>query len=134
MREQSLEGTAEETARLLGPRAVPNARFTHMLREDIYHAAYQKMGRPSSASLQSMVVELRKLVHLLRKTLIPVCPPQSFVNALERDLETAAREMIAVRQQRMRLLMLGGMLGSAISILWVIAAALLRRRNGRAHA
>jgi hypothetical protein len=81
-----------------------------------------------------MVVELRKLVRLLRKTMVPVCPPQNFVTALERDLETAVREMIAVRQQRKRLLMLGGMLGSAISIAWVIAAALLRRRNDRAHA
>ena len=78
MREQNLEGTAEETARLLGPRAVPNARFTRMLREDIYHAAYQKMGRPSTTTLQGMVVELRKLVRLLRKTLVPVCPPQRF--------------------------------------------------------
>jgi len=134
MREQSLEGTAEETARLLGPRAVPNARFTRMLREDIYHAAYQRMGRPSTAPLQSMVVELRKLVRLLCKTLVPVCPPQRFVNALERDLEMVARDMIAIRQQRMRWLMLGGVLGSAISILWVIGATLSRHRNGRAHA
>jgi hypothetical protein len=127
-----LEDTAEEAARLLGARAVPSTRFIHTLGQDIQDAAYQRLGQPS-IPLHQMVVELRKLVRLLRRTLVPVCARTGYVRALGRDLDAAAREMIAIRQQRVRWLVLGGALGSALSLLGVLTAILVRRRNGRVH-
>jgi hypothetical protein len=133
MPDRDLEGTAEEAARLLGSRAVPSTRFIHTLGQDIQYAAYQRLGQPS-IPLHEMVIELRKLIRMLRRTLVPVCARAGYARALGEDLDAAAHEMIVIRQQRVRWLVLGGALGSALSLLGVLAAVLLRRRNGRAHA
>jgi hypothetical protein len=131
MQDQNVEETARAAARLLVPRAVPNTRFVHDLGKDIERAARQRMGSTANIPFQEMVIELRKLIQLLRRTLVPVRPRPSFVPALGHHLNDNAIRIIAVRRQRVRWLMLGGMLGSAISFLGVLAALVLRRRNGR---
>ena len=131
MRDQSVKETAQEVAQLLVPRAVPSTRFVHDLGQDIHRAAYHQVGHEPPVPFQDMVIELRKLIRLLRKTLVPICPRESFVRSLELSLDASANKMIAVRQQRMRWLMVGGMLGSAISVLGVVAALMMRRRQDR---
>ena len=129
MRDQSVEETAAEVARLIVPRTAPRTDFVRDLRQDIQRTAVQKMGYAPAVPFQDMVIELRKLVRLLCKTLVPVCPSQIFVRSLAEDLDDYAHEMIVVRQRRARWLMLGGVLGSALSLLGVIAALARRRRQ-----
>ena len=131
MRDQSVEETAQEVAQLLMPRAVPSTRFVHDLGQDIYRAAYQQTGHVPTVPFQDLVIELRKLIRLLRKTLVPIRPRETFVRSLELGLDVSANELIAARQRRMRWLMVGGMLGSALSLLGVVAALVLRRRQDR---
>ena len=76
---------------------------------------------------EDMVVELRKLVRLLCKTLVPVRANAAFMRALGHDLDVSAREIVAARQERVRWLMVGGVVGS---LLGVLAALFLRRKNG----
>lgn len=130
MPEESMEGAVTEAARLLGPRAEPDADFVQALGQSIQRAAYQRFGRPRPA-FDLMVIELRKLVRLLRRTLVPVCPRPAFVRALEHDLEETAYDLLVVRQERVWWILLGGVLGTALSLLGLLAALLLRRRNGR---
>ncbi len=133
MQDQELEQTAQEAARVLTHRAMPSGRFVSTLGQDICRAATQKVGgRP--VPFQEMVVELRRLVQLLCRTLVPVSPRSAFVYSLGEELDGGMREMIAIRQERVRWLMLGGVVGSVLSLLGVLAAILLRRRNGRMHA
>jgi len=134
MPDQTVEETAREAARLFAERAVPSTGFVHTLGEEVHRAAYQGMGMMPTVPFEEMVVQLRKLVLLLRKTLVPICPGETFVRTLGSEIDTGARELVAVRQQRVRWMMVGGMLGSAISLLGVLTALVLRRRNGRATA
>ena len=131
MPDQTVEETAKEAARLFDRRAVPNTGFVRTLGEEVHRAAYQRMGATSAVPFEEMVVQLRKLVLLLRNTLVPICPSETYVRTLGYEIDVGARELIAVRQQRVRWMMLGGMLGSAISLLGVLTALVLRRRNGR---
>jgi hypothetical protein len=133
MHDRELEQTAQEAARMLSGRAVPSSRFVSSLGQDIYRAAYARVGgtRPP---FQDVVVELRKLVRLLRRTLVPVLARPAFVQDLQAELDAGAKEMILVRQERVRWLMLGGVLGSALSLVGVLAALFLRKRNGRLDA
>ena len=133
MSDRSLADTAEGVQSLLGPRATPSTRFVQTLREDIEHAAYDRLGR-GSIPFEQMVVELRKLVRLLCRTLVPVRASATFVRALGHDLDVSAREIISARHERVRWLMLGGVMGSLLSLLGVLAALLLRRKNGRVGA
>jgi hypothetical protein len=131
MPDRGLENDADEFARLFPQRAVPSARFVHNLSQDIQRAAYQKMGPSSSISFEDMVVELRKLVRLLYKTLSPIQPRSDFVLTLGHRLESSAAVEIAERQRRRRWLMVGGVIGSALSFAGVVTALVRRRRNGR---
>jgi hypothetical protein len=130
MWEESMEGAVTEAARLLGPRAEPDADFVQTLGQSIQRAAVQRFGRPRP-SFDVMVIELRKLVRLLRRTLVPVQPRLAFVRALEHDLQETAYDLMVVRQERVWWLLLGGMLGTILSLLGVLAALFLRRKNGR---
>jgi hypothetical protein len=116
------------------PRAAPSARFVQNLGQDIRRAARDKMGSGTSLPFDEMVIELRKLIRLLRKTLVPVQLRSSFVSTLGTRLQADAEEQFVTRQQRMRWLMVGGVVGSVISLLGVVTALLLWRRNGRLHA
>jgi hypothetical protein len=78
-----------------------------------------------------MVIELRKLVRLLYKTLSPIQPRSDFVLTLGHRLESSAAVEIAERQRRRRWLMVGGVIGSALSFAGVVTALVRRRRNGR---
>jgi len=129
MQDQPLEQTAQEMARGLA-RAVPNTQFISSLGQDIYRAAYAKVGG-SGPPFHEMVVELRKLVRLLQRTLVPIFARPAFVEELGAELDAGARELFVARQERVRWLMLGGVLGSVLSLVGVLAALLLRRRNGR---
>lgn len=129
MSDESMEEAVEEAARLLRLRAEPNADFVQTLEQSIQRAAYQHIGRPRP-SFDRMVIELRKLVRLLCRTLVPIQPRSAFVSALQRDLEETAHELL-VRQERVWWLILGGVLGTVLSLLGLLAALLLRRRNGR---
>jgi hypothetical protein len=131
MQDQNVEETAKAAARLLAPREVPDTRFVHTLGQDIKRAAQQRLGSAPAVPFQEMVIELRKLVQLLRRTLVPVHPSPDFVPALGRKLDEGAIQIIGARQRRVRWLMLGGVLGSALSFLGVLAALVRRRRNGR---
>ena len=130
MQDQALEKTVQDVARGFAARAVPNAQFISSLGQDIYRAAYAKVGG-SGPPFHEMVVELRKLVRLLQRTLVPVLARPAFVEDLGTELGIGARELFVVRQERVRWLMLGGVLGSVIGL---FAALLLRRRNGRLDA
>ena len=133
MSDESMEEAVEEAARLLRPRAQPNADFVQALGQSIQRAADQHIGRPR-LSLDRMVIELRKLARLLCRTLVPVQPRSAFVSALQHDLEETAHELLLVRQERVWWLILGGVLGTVLSLLGLLAALLLRRRNGRMDA
>ena len=133
MSDESMEEAVQEAARLLGPRAEPSDDFVRTLGQSIQRAAYQRIGRPRP-SFDQMVIELRKLVRLLCKTLAPVQPRSAFVRNLQQDLEETAHELLLVRQERVWWLLLGGVLGTLLSLLGLLAALLLRRKNGRLHA
>mgnify|MGYP006309712315 CR=1 FL=1 len=126
MKEQSLEE--------LVSRQAPNACFVQNLGKEIQRAAQQRLGRSSTTPFYQMVIELRKLVVLLRKTLVPVQPRAAFVERLGVQIEANAGELLIARQERMRWLMLGGLLGSALSLIGVVAAFLLKRRHDRPQA
>jgi hypothetical protein len=130
MQDQALDKTVQEVARGFAARAVPNTQFISSLGQDIYRAAYAKVGG-SGPPFHEMVVELRKLVRLLQRTLVPILARPAFVEDLGVELNVGAKELFVVRQERVRWLMLGGVLGSVIGL---FAALLLRRRNGRLDA
>jgi hypothetical protein len=133
MQDERLEAEMAESLRPLMPRAMPSARFVHNLDEDVRRAARQRMeklGIQPVIPFEEMVIELRKLVYLLRKTLVPVSPRTRYVQQTGRRLERQAVAVDArskLRQQRW--LMVGGVLGSVLSVGGVIAALFLRRRN-----
>ena len=80
------------------------------------------------------MVELRKIAQLLRRTLVPVHARSAFRVDLGDNLLAESIELFGARQQRWRWLMVGGVVGSAVSLAGVVAAVLLRKRNGHAHA
>lgn len=126
----------EDSDEFLIPRALPNARFVQDLDQDIRRAARRHMvkaGIRPSVPFAEMVIELRKLVRLLRKTLVPVQPSAEFTHALGQRLERRAAVVTTVYQQQRRWLMVSGMVGSLLSVLGLLAAVLLRRRNGHSH-
>jgi hypothetical protein len=126
--------------RSLMPRAVPNAGFVRDLEAEIRRAARRRMGRmgapigPKGVPFEEMVIELRKLVRLLHRTLVPVQPRLEFSRSLGEQLQVRTADVVPVRQQQWRWLMVGGLVGSLLSVLGLVAALLLRRRNGRLHA
>lgn len=132
MSDESMEEAVQEAARLLGARAEPSDDFVRTLGQSIQRAAYQRIGRPKP-TFDQMVIELRKLVRLLCRTLVPVEPRPVFVRILQQDLEETAHEFLLARQERVWWLLIGGVLGTLLSLLGLLAALLLRRRNGRMH-
>jgi hypothetical protein len=126
------EDMAEELSRKLAPRVQPSARFSQSLGQEIRQAAQQQIGPPSASSFTDMVVELRRLVCLLCKTLVPVAPGVGFVRTLGKQVRAQAADLIQARERRWRWLMVGGVVGSVVSVLGVVATVVLRRRpNGR---
>lgn len=131
MLDEELESTASGQARPLVSRVIPRARFVQGLGEEIHRAARQRMGYQAGASIEEVVIELRKLVRLLRRTLVPVQARSGFARTLGSQLQARATELTMTRQRRWRLLMVGGVVGSALSLVGLVTALLLRRRNGR---
>ncbi len=131
MQEENLDSL--EYAKLVGIRIAPRAGFAHDLGTEIRQAAARRMGR-RRAPLADVVVELRKLVRLLRETLVPVQPRAEFVESLGGQLREQVLVIAASRRQKWRWLMVGGVVGSLLSLAGVIAALLLHRRSTRLHA
>ena len=143
MRDEQLEVEVEESVRPLMPRALPNAQFVRDLDQEIRSAARQRMeqlGVQPIIPFEEMVIELRKLVRLLRKTLVPVQPRLEYSRVLGDQLQgyattvtyvQSARVQIArVQPSRRRWWMVGGVLGSLVSVAGVALALVLRRRDG----
>jgi hypothetical protein len=133
MLDQDLENSSGEAIVTFMPRATPSTRFVRRLGKDIRRTARQRMGYGPSVPFEEMVIELRKMVRLLHKTLVPVQPRSSFASLLGEQLYVKASKQVAVRHRRLRWLMFGGLVGSILSLLGLVAAILLRRRNGRLH-
>ena len=128
---EDTEHMAEELSRRLAPRVQPSAGFAQSLGQEIRQAAQQQIGPSPAVSFTDMIVELRKLVRLLCQTLVPVLPSATFVRVLGTQLRAEAADLIQARERRWRWLMLGGVVGSVMSVLGVVATVVLRRRlNG----
>ena len=135
MQAERMRAGIEDLDPLQVPRVLPSTRFVQDLDQDIRRAARQQMqkaGIGPSVPFEEMVIELRKLVRLLRKTLVPLQPRADFTRALGQRLEAQAVVVTTVQQQR-RWLMVSGMVGSLLSVLGLVAALLLRRRGGHGH-
>jgi hypothetical protein len=136
MRDQPLERFDEDADQPLVPRALPSARFVQDLDQEIRRAARQRMrnaGVRPTVPFEEMILELRKLVRLLRKTFVPVPPRAEFKRALGQQIEGRAISVVSAQQQQRRWLMVGGVIGSLLSVLGVLTALLLRRRNGHSQ-
>jgi hypothetical protein len=133
MQDERWEAEMTDSLRPLMPRAMPSARFVHNLDQDVRRAARQRMeelGIQPTIPFEEMVIQLRKLVRLLRKTLIPVSPEPKYTQRTGRQLrEQAVLVYAQPHRSQQRWLMVGGVLGSALSIGGLIAAVLLRKRN-----
>ncbi len=132
MQDEQLEVGVEEALRPLMQRAMPNAQFVRDLNQEIRRAARQRMeqlGVQPVIPFEKMVIELRKLVRLLRKTLVPVPPRLEYSRVLGEQLQGYAMSATTAQPPRRRWLMVGGLLGSLLSVAGVALALLLRRRN-----
>ena len=92
-------------------------------------------GARTNEALELLNFIPRKAARLLRKTLIPVSPGYKYVQQTRGQLQQQAVLVYAQPQRnQQRWLMVGGVLGSALSIGGLIAAVLLRRRNNEQKA
>ena len=133
MQDEQLEVGVEESLRPLMPRAMPNAQFVRDLDLEIRRAARQRMeqlGVQPVIPFEQMVIELRKLVCLLRRTLVPVQPRLEYSRVLGNQLQGYAATVTIVQPSRRRWWMVGGLLGSLLSVAGLALALVLRRRNG----
>ncbi len=131
-----MQGDDSNTQSMLARMAagvIPRADFVRKLGSEIGRAAREKMGYGAQASFQERVIELRKLVRLLRQTLIPVQPRLAFRTALGEQLRFDAVKVEVERQNRWRWLVIGSAVGSVLSLLGVLTALLLRQRHVRLH-
>jgi hypothetical protein len=111
---------------------MPSARFVHDLNQDVRRAARQRLeqlGIQPAIPFEEMVIELRKLVRLLRRTLVPVSPGARYIQRTGRGLQQQAVVVAQSKQNQQRWLMVGGVLGSVLSVSGLLAALLLRKRN-----
>lgn len=132
MQDERLEAEMTDSLRPLMPRAMPSAHFVHDLEKDVRRAASQRiqeLGIQPPIPFAEMVIELRKLVRLLRKTLVPVSPARPYVQRTGRRLQEQGPAIYARPTPRQRWLVAGGILGSVLSVGGLVAALLLRKRN-----
>jgi hypothetical protein len=139
MQDEQWEAEVSESLRPLMPRAMPNARFVRDLDQEVRRAARQRMaelGIQPAIPFEEMVIQLRKLVRLLRKTLVPVSPGTEAIQQTSRQLQERAAIVYAQpRTRQQRWLMVGGVVGSLLSLGGLVAAYVLRRRdNGQKDA
>ena len=130
MQADDLESAVGRFARSPMPPVIPSSGFVRDLGEEIQRAACQRVGHgPERGPFEDVVIELRKLARLLRRTLVPVSPRADFTRALGGQLALSANETLTTRRQRRRWLVIGGAVGSVISLAGLVAALLLRRRS-----
>jgi hypothetical protein len=90
----------------------------------------EELGIQPAIPFEEMVIQLRKLVRLLRRTLIPVSPRTEYVQQTSQRLQQQAIVTYAqTKTRQQRLLMVGSVLGSVLSVVGLVAAYLLRKRN-----
>ena len=133
MRSDDLEDGAGQTLHSFMPGVVPSPRFVRDLSEEIQRAARRKVGYGVSVPFEDVIAELRKLVRLLRRTLVPVSPRPEFIRTLKGQLDENATLVVTARHRRWRWLMVGGVVGSMVSLAGLVAALLLRRRHEQLH-
>ena len=131
MQSRDLEEQVPAFSRLSG--AIPRADFVRNLRLEIGQAARRRMGYATGMPFEETVIELRKLVRLLCETLVPLQSRLAFRQNLGRQLQARAIQAESSYQQQWRWLMIGSVLGSLLSLLGVLTALLLRRRQTRLH-
>jgi hypothetical protein len=131
MAERELESGAEELPIPEMPRVMPRAHFAQDLAQELRCAAAREAVHRPEAHIDGMVMSLRSLAQLLCRTLVPVCASASFRRALGVRLQEEAAALSEDQQRQWRWLMLGGVLGSILSVLGLVAALGLRRRNGQ---
>lgn len=115
---------------------IPSTDFVRKLGTEIGRTAREKMGygtgiSGTNTSFEDRVIDLRRWIRLLRETLVPVQPRQAFRTALNQQLQFDAIQVQIARQNRWRWLVIGSAVGSALSLLGVLTALLLRQRQTR---
>ena len=113
---------------------IPSTDFVRKLGTEIGRTAREKMGYGAGMPFEDRVIDLRRWIRLLRQTLVPVQHRQAFRTALSQQLQFDAIQVQIARQKRWRWLVIGSAVGSALSLLGVLTALLLRQRQTRLHA
>jgi ABC-type Fe3+-siderophore transport system permease subunit len=119
--------------------ALPSTDFVRKLGAEIGRTAREKMGYGAGMSgakmpFEDRVIDLRRLIRLLRQALVPVQPRQAFRTALGQQLQFDAIQAHIARQNRWRWLVIGSAVGSVLSLVGVLTALLLRQRQARPRA
>jgi hypothetical protein len=128
---KELESVTEELPIPEMPRVIPRAHFAQDLAQELRRAALREAVQMPEAHIDGVLMGLRSLVQLLCKTLVPVCANASFRQALGVRLQEEAAAWSEEQKGQWRWLMLGGVLGSILSVLGLVAALGLKRRNGQ---
>ena len=129
MSNESQDATPSAFAHLT--RVMPRTDFVRRLGSEIGRTAREKMGYGARQPFADKVIELRRLVHRLRQTLVPVQPRPAFKTALGWQLHEEAIRVRVQQQSRWRWLVIGSAVGSLLSLLGVLTALLLRQRQLR---
>lgn len=111
----------------------PRAEFVHKLGREIGHAARERVGYGALSTWDRRVVELRRLVRLLRRTLVPVQPRPAFRQSLAAELRADALRVTVSQPRRLRWLVIGSAIGSLLSLVGVLMAILLKQRRTQAQ-
>jgi|GEM_PF-6604078 len=106
----------------------PRGDFVRRLGQEIGRTARERAGYNAVRAFDERVIELRRLVRLLRQTLRPVQPRPAYRQALAEQLYTSALR-VTVQPGRMRWLVIGSAIGSLLSLIGVLTALLLRQRR-----
>ncbi len=106
----------------------PRGDFVRRLGQEIGRTARERAGYNAVRAFDERVIELRRLVHLLRQTLRPVQPRPAYRQALAEQLYASALQ-VTVQPGRMRWLVIGSAIGSLLSLIGVLTALLLRQRR-----
>ncbi|MBN1937812.1 MAG: hypothetical protein JW934_24350 [Anaerolineae bacterium] len=110
-------------------RVIPRADFVRKLGSEIGRAARDRVGYGVGRTFEDRVLELRRLVRLLREALVPVQPRLVYRRALGEQLRVDALRVTVQRQTHLRWLVIGSVIGSVLSLAGLLAAMLFRQRR-----
>ena len=109
-------------------RVAPRGDFVRRLGQEIGRTARERAGYNAVRAFDERVIELRRLVRLLRQTLRPVQPRPAYRQILAEQLYADALR-VTVQPGRIRWLVIGSAIGSLLSLIGVLTALLLRQRR-----